>query len=941
MTLAGIDDRLSAENIFALIKQLSTAEDALEQALAGKADAVIDPNLGTTILLRHAREALQQAHDRYHRLVTHMNAVVFELSPDGTVIFVNEGIRLTGYTPDEVLGSYLWTLLFSSKTSEAEEFAQTLRERDVSRHEISVTSRSGDPLILEVDTANQWDAKGNLVKIVGFALDKTANSKAKADLRRSEERYRIASEMTSDFTFGFRILPDGYICRDWTTEAFTRITGYEPETLDSLGWWRLFPREDLPLVRHTMNLLLDGRSESREWRIIAKNDQTKWLQGYVRSSVDPGRGCVTVYGAAQDITERKHREDTLRLLDSAVRQAGDSIIITTANLDWPGPTIVFVNPAFTTITGYTAEYAIGKNPRFLQGPKTSRKVLDELRRCLEEGREFYGESINYRRDGSEFFMNWRVAPIKNPDGIVTHYIAIQRDVSDSKRAAEALQESEARLRELVDHIPQVFWMTPASNDRLLYASPMFEKIWGIHPEDPRTLPFPCPDWVHPDDRDRVLAALAAPLDSKPIEIEYRLIPPSEKARKIRDRRFPVRDVSGQITRLAGVAEDITNWQILEEQLLQSQKLEAIGKLAAGVAHDFNNLLTGIIGFSDILLCDETRPTKKRDLEQIRALADRAAALTRQLLAFSRRQHLEPLVLNLNEMVHNLSKMLGRLIGEDIELDIKLARDLWNVRGDIGQLEQVLMNLVVNARDAMPDGGRLAIETTNQTFTETSFTEDTVHALGEYVLLSVADTGSGMDPSVLPHIFEPFFTTKDVGKGTGLGLSTVYGIVRQHDGHISVESQPGSGSVFRVYIPRVGLDLSPAIPPLTEESSRGAETILLVEDDSQVRVLVERILKNHGYRVIAAGDPLVAARIFESKREDIDLLLTDVVMPGLNGKSLYEILSRQAPTLKVLYISGYVDERIAGFDDITNASNLLRKPFEPRTLLQTVRQILDG
>ena len=382
--------------------------------------------------------------------------------------------------------------------------------------------------------------------------------------------------------------------------------------------------------------------------------------------------------------------------------------------------------------------------------------------------------------------------------------------------------------------------------------------------------------------------------------------------------------------------------ITEAQLLQAQKMELVGRLAGGVAHDFNNLLTVVSLYSQLALnsLDATHPLR-HDLEEIRKAGERAATLTRQLLAFSRRQVLEMRVLNLNEVLEGLSKMLPRLLGEDIAVEMSLAPDLGRTRADPGQIEQVVVNLAVNARDAMPNGGRLILETANVTLDERYAQKHAGAIPGDYVLLAVSDTGSGMSAEVKAHLFEPFFTTKGVGKGTGLGLATVYGIVKQHQGHISVYSEPGQGTTFRVYLPRVKEEAEVSAPTVKASAMpRGSETVLVAEDEWAVRGIAVRVLKGLGYTVLEASNGTEALQVALAPGQKIDLLLSDVIMPEMNGKALAERFAVLWPGLKVLFVSGYTDETIARQGILDEGRAFLPKPFSPEALARKVREVLD-
>ena len=406
---------------------------------------------------------------------------------------------------------------------------------------------------------------------------------------------------------------------------------------------------------------------------------------------------------------------------------------------------------------------------------------------------------------------------------------------------------------------------------------------------------------------------------------------------------PIKDPAGEIVAISGIAQDISERKQLEEQYRQAQKMEAVGRLSGGIAHDFNNLLGVIIGYSEVLeeRLGENRPLRK-NAEEIKKAGRRATNLTRQLLAFSRQQMLNPAVLDLNVVVADIEKMLRRLIGEDIELNAKLAARLGRVRADQGQIEQVLMNLAVNARDAMPEGGKLTIETANVELDENYARQHPAVVPGFYVLLAVTDTGTGMDAETQAHIFEPFFTTKEMGKGTGLGLATVYGVVKQSDGYIWVDSEPGQGTAFKIYLPQVGEPVRPeeALANASEGPLPVTETVLVVEDEDSLRELAHLFLSDAGYRVLDASSPARAAEIGRGHRGPIHLLLSDVVMPGMSGPELARGLTALRPEMRVLFMSGYTGDSINRRGLLDTGMRMLQKPFARDALLRSVREALE-
>ena len=484
-------------------------------------------------------------------------------------------------------------------------------------------------------------------------------------------------------------------------------------------------------------------------------------------------------------------------------------------------------------------------------------------------------------------------------------------------------------------------MNDPAQAQVLYVSPGYETLWGRPCQSLYDSPQSWLEAVHPEDRDRVLRAALTRQANGAYDEEYRIIRPDHTVRWIRDRAFPVRDAAGRVIRIVGLAEDITERRQLELQLRQAQKMEAIGHLAGGVAHDFNNLIAIISGYSELLAMELPPEDSRRDfVHEIARAGERGAALTRQLLAFSRQQVLEPRVLDLNAVVTEAEKMLPRLIGEDVRLITTLAPDLSRVRADLGQLNQVILNLAVNARDAMPQGGQLLIETREIELHSGYAQARSELRPGRYVVLAVSDTGCGMTPEVPARAFEPFFPTKGEGKGTGLGLSVVHGIVKQSGGHVSVDSFPGVGTTFKIYLPALEGSAAGASAGVPAPPPQGhGEVILVVEDEEAVRTLTVLMLETLGYRVLEAANGQEALRLVTGSREAVELLLTDVVMPGLSGRELAEALRRRHPDLKVLFQSGYTGEVVARHGLLQADVALLQKPLTLDALAKKVREVL--
>jgi two-component system, cell cycle sensor histidine kinase and response regulator CckA len=502
-----------------------------------------------------------------------------------------------------------------------------------------------------------------------------------------------------------------------------------------------------------------------------------------------------------------------------------------------------------------------------------------------------------------------------------------------------LLEREELFRLITENAADMIAVVDVKGQRL-YNSPSYEKILGYTSQDMEgSLAF---DQIHPEDREKVhKAATEARLTGAGQSVEYRMRHKNGGWRTLESKASTILTKQGSVERLVIVNRDITERKQLEEQFRQAQKMEAVGRLSGGVAHDFNNLLGVIIGYGEIL--QEDLPVDhalRPSVDEILKAGHRAASLTRQLLAFSRQQQLDPTVLDLNAVVRDMEKMLKRLIGEDVELKTELDASLARIKADQGQIEQAILNLAVNARDAMPSGGKLTLGTSNFHMDEIFVRRYPYPVqIGDYVLFTVSDNGIGMDAAIRARIFEPFFTTKEKGKGTGLGLSMVYGIVKQSGGYIDVISEPGAGTTFRIYLPKVDAPVAAATKTELPASLRGKETILLVEDEPSLRALAAHLLDSCGYTVLEASSGEQALEISRQQRE-IHLLFTDVVMPGISGRVLADQLVKQRPRLKVVYTSGYTGQTVGAHGVLAEGSHFLPKPFTREALARKIREALD-
>lgn len=634
--------------------------------------------------------------------------------------------------------------------------------------------------------------------------------RAEAALRSSEERYRTLIAATSAIVWNTPASGEFAV----EQPGWTAFTGQPFDLLRGWGWLNAVHPDEQESSARAWKKVCAGRTPFQgEHRIRRYDGEYRQLSVRAFPILEPDGTVREWVGAHTDVTDQKQAQADLLLRERAIRAATQGLLITDPSQ--PDNVIVYVSPGFERITGYRADEALGRNCRFLQGKDTDRTAVEQLRAALRTGQPCTIELLNYRKDGSTFWNELSISPVRDAADKLTHWVGVQTDVTARRH--------------------------------------------------------------------------------------------------------------------------------LEDQFRQVQKMEAVGQLAGGVAHDFNNLLTIINGYSDMLLHTLPEGDANRELiTEIHRAGERSAGLTRQLLAFSRQQVLAPRTLDLNAVVVDTDKMLRRLIGEDVQLASTLDPSLGAVRADPGQVEQVLMNLAVNARDAMPRGGHLTIETRNVELDEGYARHQPDAQAGAHVLLAMTDTGSGIPPEVLARVFEPFYTTKGPGKGTGLGLSTVYGIIKQSGGHVTVYSELGIGTTFRIYLPRVDkvVDGSrarfelPTIPT-------GTETVLLVEDDDGVRSLTRHMLTNFGYTVLAAANGDEAERVASTHNGPIHLLITDVVMPGAGGRIVAERLAARHPGVRVLFVSGYTDDAVVRHGILEEKIHFLPKPFSPNALGAKIREVLDA
>jgi PAS domain S-box-containing protein len=758
---------------------------------------------------------------------------------------------------------------------------------------------------------------------------------AERKLRESERRFAITLSSIGDAVIA--------------TDVQTRIGFLNPVAAGLTGW----PSEEAvgrPLheVFHIINEQTRQPAENpvtkiiREGKVIGLANHTTLLARDGReipiedcgSPIIDDKGTIT--GSVlvfHDVSERRRSEHSLTLFRELIDRTNDSIEV----VDPDTGRILDVNEHACRSQGYTRDEYLSLTVPTLDPTMDDPEVWAASVAHLRAFGSLIHQGLHRRKDGSIFPVEAHISHIRLDR---EYLVAIVRDVTERQRAERALVESHSLLNAVVEGTADAVFVKDLRGRYLMIntagARFLGKKVNEVLGKDDRAL-------LTPDTADVVMASDLRVLASGFSQHVEETLTAAGVTRTYLATKGVYRDAHGQVIGLIGISRDITEQKRLEEQFRQAQKMEAVGRLAGGVAHDFNNLLTVINGFSEMVFSSLQRDDPSRELlAEIRKAGERAATLTGQLLVFSRKQILQPQVVDLNLLLADLLKLLKRLLGEDIEFTLTPGPALGLAKIDPGQFEQAIINLAVNARDAMPQGGRLVIETRN-TELDTAFALGRTEVKpGRYVLVSVRDTGHGMDEATKARIFEPFFTTKEPGKGTGLGLAMVYGFVKQSGGHIEVQSTPGQGSTFEVYLPRAA-ETTPASKssPDMLVAPKGTETILLVEDEDSLRNLSRLILQASGYTVLEARDGQEAIWVAEQHSASIHLLVTDVVMPRMSGRQLADMLAQTRPDLAVLYMSGYTDEAVLRHGVFEAGVAFLQKPFTPIGLARKVREVLDA
>ena len=728
----------------------------------------------------------------------------------------------------------------------------------------------------------------------------------------------------------------------WSNHAFSQLTGYAPEeALGSNPRLLKSGKHDRAFYSNLWATITSGHTWDGEI-INRRKDGTVYTEEMTITPVHLGNSGITHYVAIkQDCTSRKIAEDRLRQAEEKYRSIFEDAVIGIFQITPEGRS-VSVNRALARMHGYDSpEQLLAEVSNVGRQLFVDPNALQELAHVLENDRAVHSVELeSYGKDGKKKWVSMNIRAVSDADGKVVLHEGTVEDITARKEAG-AIQEELSRIIATVPGIVYSFLMRPDGSSAIPFASSALRDIFDVAPDAVSQDATPVWAAIHPDDLGHVNATIADSFRSlTPWHEEFRVNHPKRGLVWVKGDASPERQQDGSVL-WHGFLIDNTERKHLESQLLQAQKMEAVGRLAGGVSHDFNNIMGIVIGYSDLIA--ETLSPSDLNLPRIMKIKDaaqRASALIRQLLAFSRLQVFAPTLMDLNGSITHLAEMMPRLLGEDIRLTLSLDPNLWSVKADPSQIDQVLLNLSINARDAMPHGGKLVIETHNIELDESCSTMHPDVPPGSFAMICVSDTGTGISSEAMPHIFEPFFTTKEMGKGTGLGLSTVYGIVRQSGGFISVDTKLPGGTTFKIHLPRQ-CGLAPVATPQSESArpkAAASKTILLAEDDAALREIVSLQLEDLGYNVVAASNGREALRMAEKQEGPIDLLLTDVVMPGMSGRQLADRLKQKIPLLKVLFVSGYSGDLISREGSLEPGTYFAHKPLTKTALDERLRSI---
>lgn len=886
---------------------------------------------------KRAEEARRKSEKQYQALVDDLDAIVWEADASTLQFsFVSRRAELIlGYPVEQWLTEPdFW---INHILPEDRDFAAALCANAVASekdHELEyrMLNRDGRPVFLHDRVRIIKDAEGRPTVLRGVMMDITERKRAESQIYLQSAALESAANaiITTD--------RQGEIT--WANPAFTRLTGYTVE--EAFGKNPRILKSGLQteaFYEEMWKTILAGRVWHGELTNQRKDGSLYEEEMTITPVLDTAGAVANFVAIKQDVSERKRAEKALQVSEARFRELFEHATLGIFRATEDGK-LLDVNPALVAMLGYdSAEELLGVNltTGIYRDPEDRRRLV---RLCLEN-QMHQSTAVEWKRkDGTSIFVRLTGRALQNSRGETEFFEDFVEDVTERKRTEDALRASETHFRELVENATYGIYVSTLDGKFQMVNSALVKMLGYESQSELLAVNLATDVYEDPHERTQLVERFERAQQLEASVVKWKRKDGTQIVVSLRGRGL--RNPNGTVDRFEVFVEDITERRSLELQLRQAQKMEAVGRLAGGVAHDFNNLLGVILGYGD-LVAEQLKPDDAifSRVQEILKAGKRATSLTKQLLAFSRQQVLQPQVLNLNSIVEEADKMLRRLIGEDVEMRTSLEPALGKVMADAGQIEQVIMNLAVNARDAMPQGGKLFVKTGNVVLDESYAWQHPPSKAGRFVKLEVTDTGIGMDKETQAHIFEPFFTTKEQGKGTGLGLATVYGIVKQSGGFIWVYSEPGNGTTFKIYLPQVVDSAVDARPEAASASTlRGTETILLVEDEPSLREMTREMLEAYGYTVLESNDPFDAIEIAERHEGAIHLLITDVVMPGMSGRTVAERLKILRPETKSLYVSGYTDDAIVHHGVLEPGSAFLQKPFTQEELTIKIREVLQ-
>ncbi len=787
------------------------------------------------------------------------------------------------------------------------------------------------------------DQYGKPVRIIGTVQDITERKQIEDALSKSEERYFLAVDGANDGIWERDLRTDEvYFSPRWKS-----ILGYEDHELpnDISEWKKRIHPDDLKRVTYAGKAYLDGHLPTYEieYRLRHKDGSYRWILTRGACLRNPYGIPYRIAGSHTDITPRKIAEETRRQNEALFRAVLETLPVGIWILEKDGK-IALSNEAARNIWGDALYVGIDQYDMYKGWRYDTGELIDNKdwagARAVKKGETCLDEIIDIQCfDGKRKIIVNSAVPLKDEKGEVFAAVIVNEDITELKQTEKSLMESEKKFRTLFEESKDAIFISNVS-DKFIDINRAGIELFGYTNKELLSLD-PADLYCNPEIRSLLWQKLGA----------YGFVKNFEVCIKRKNAEIitvllslsTIRDESGEITGYQGIVHDVTERKKLEQQLIQAQKMESVGVLAGGVAHDFNNLLTAISGYGQILLegISTTDSLLKESAIQVLKAAERAAELTRSLLAFSRRQVIKPVPIYIEPLINNTGKLIRRIIGEDIEFRTTICDKNLQVRADAGQIEQVLMNLATNARDAMPHGGSLTISVRRKEIMEGSEARYDVQSPGDYLQISVTDTGTGIDDRSMSRLFEPFYTTKEIGKGTGLGLSIVHGIIKQHNGSVLFSSKKDKGTTFRIYLPLTECPAEGDLPEIPTPLAGGTETLLVAEDEEVVKDFLKRILERAGYKVISAVDGEDALIKFREHKDEISLVLSDVVMPRKNGKEIVEEIRKIKPRIKVVFISGYAADIVHNKGILENGVDFITKPFFKDDLLRKLRQLLDN